>query len=68
MARLWGFGLCLTTDFNPHLVSCRAGQSDTARRCNRRVITMRWLWLLPSQVRVVKAVRSRSGALPETTC
>ncbi len=28
---------------------------------------MRWVWLLPSQVRVVTAVRSRGGALPEPT-
>jgi hypothetical protein len=32
-----------------------------------RVITMRRVWLLPSQVRVVTVVRSRCGALPEPT-
>jgi hypothetical protein len=38
-----------------------------ARRCSWRVITMRWAWLLPSQARVVTAVRSRGGTLPEPT-
>jgi hypothetical protein len=38
-----------------------------SRRCSWRVITMRWVWLLPSQARVVTAVRFRGGTLPEPT-
>jgi hypothetical protein len=54
-------------DFNPHLASCRACQPDPAWHRSWRVITMCWVWLLPSQIRVVMAVRSRGGAPAEPT-
>jgi hypothetical protein len=50
-------------DINPHLVSCRACRPDPAGTAvGWPPITMRWVWLLPPQVQVIMAVRSRARA------